>query len=204
MFPSRTPQTFPCTHSATPRRTRGTARLRLAVSTPAVALVAMAGALAGTLPAGAAVSAPASPAAVSAPAAAARALTLDAALSGSPGAVAPSVSGGTSGGSRGRRHQSARQIAWAMLRHFHWSSRHQYPSLNKLWSRESGWNVHASNPYSGAYGIPQAVPGSKMASAGKSWRSSARTQIRWGLRYIRDRYGSPRQAWRHETSVGWY
>ena len=91
-----------------------------------------------------------------------------------------------------------------MMRHFHWSSRRQYPSLNKLWSRESGWNVHASNPYSGAYGIPQAVPGSKMASAGPSWRSSARTQIRWGLRYIRDRYGSPRRAWRHETSVGWY
>lgn len=204
LFSSRTPQAFPCTHSATPARRPAAARLRLAVGVPAVALVAMAGALAGTLPASAAPSAPGSPAVVSAPVAAARSVALDAARSGSPGTVAPSVSGGTSGGSKGRRHQTARQIAWAMMRHLHWSSRRQYPSLNKLWSRESGWNVHASNPYSGAYGIPQAVPGSKMASAGPSWRSSARTQIRWGLRYIRDRYGSPRQAWHHETSVGWY
>ena len=56
---------------------------------------------------------------------------------------------------------------------------------------ESGWNKYAENPYSGAYGIPQAVPGSKMASAGNDWRTNATTQIRWGLRYIQGRYGAP-------------
>jgi hypothetical protein len=101
------------------------------------------------------------------------------------------------------RYRSPRQIARSMLRHFHWSQR-QFRDLDLLWSRESGWSIHAINPYSGAYGIPQAVPGAKMATAGPSWRSNARTQIRWGLRYIRDRYGSPVRAWAHEVSVGWY
>ena len=57
---------------------------------------------------------------------------------------------------------------------------------------------------SGAYGIPQAVPGSKMASAGPHWRTSARTQIRWGLSYIRSRYGTPCGAWAHSNAYGWY
>ena len=74
-----------------------------------------------------------------------------------------------------------------MLRRKGWSSSYQFPYLNRLWDRESSWNVHAANPYSGAYGIPQAVPGSKMESAGPDWQSSAGTQIRWGLDYIRDR-----------------
>jgi resuscitation-promoting factor RpfB len=90
-----------------------------------------------------------------------------------------------------------------MLKHFHWRHR-QFKYLNWLWSRESSWNVHASNPYSGAYGIPQAVPGSKMASAGRDWPNSARTQIRWGMHYIASRYGSPSAAWAHECSTGWY
>ena len=102
-----------------------------------------------------------------------------------------------------RHHLTPRQIARKMLRRFHWSWR-QFKYLNRLWDRESGWNVHASNPYSGAYGIPQAVPGSKMASAGRYWRTSAWTQIRWGLRYIRGRYGSPHGAWNHELRTGWY
>jgi hypothetical protein len=97
-----------------------------------------------------------------------------------------------------------RQIAWRMLRKKHWSPDYQYPYLNRLWKRESGWNVHAQNPYSGAYGIPQAVPGSKMSSAGPNWQSNARTQIRWGLRYIRQRYNSPRRAWLHSQADGWY
>ena len=102
------------------------------------------------------------------------------------------------------RHLRPRQIAWRMLRRKHWSPDYQYPYLNRLWKHESGWNVHAENPYSGAYGIPQAVPGSKMASAGPNWPNNARTQIRWGLRYIRARYNSPRRAWRHEQADGWY
>jgi hypothetical protein len=96
-----------------------------------------------------------------------------------------------------------RKIARRLLHHFHWSRR-QFRYLNPLWDRESSWNVYASNPYSGAYGIPQAVPGAKMASAGRHWRTSARTQIRWGLRYIKDQYGSPRAAWDHELATGWY
>ena len=89
-----------------------------------------------------------------------------------------------------------------MLPAFHWAAQFSY--LNRLWERESGWNRYAVNPSSGAYGIPQAVPGSKMASAGPHWRSSPATQIRWGLRYIRGRYGSPRRAWNHELAYGWY
>ncbi len=90
-----------------------------------------------------------------------------------------------------------------MLGSFHWSWR-QFKYLDWLWDRESSWNVYATNPFSGAYGIPQAMPGSKMASAGANWRTSAATQIRWGLGYIRDVYGSPRAAWDHELSAGWY
>jgi len=102
------------------------------------------------------------------------------------------------------RHHTPRHIARRMLTRKGWSSDYQFPYLNKLWDRESGWNVYAMNPYSGAYGIPQAVPGSKMSSAGADWPDSARTQIRWGLRYIRGRYNSPRQAWLHEVADGWY
>jgi hypothetical protein len=102
------------------------------------------------------------------------------------------------------RHHTPRHIARRMLTRKGWSSDYQFPYLNKLWKRESGWNVHAENPYSGAYGIPQAVPGSKMSSAGPDWQDRARTQIRWGLRYIRGRYHSPRQAWLHEIADGWY
>jgi Transglycosylase SLT domain len=99
--------------------------------------------------------------------------------------------------------RAARQTARKMLGHFGWGGR-QFSPLVKLWNRESGWNKYAQNPSSGAYGIPQAVPGSKMASAGKNWRSNATTQIRWGLRYIKGRYGYPRRAWQHELAYGWY
>jgi len=100
--------------------------------------------------------------------------------------------------------RTPRQIARRMLPKFHWSVARQFRYLNWLWQRESGWNKYAYNPYSGAYGIPQALPGSKMASAGPNWRSNASTQIRWGLRYIRARYGSPRRAWNHSQATGWY
>lgn len=117
--------------------------------------------------------------------------------------ISPATHG--SGGSRkAPRPASPRQVARRMLAKFHWRSKRQFSPLNKLWNVESGWNVHASNPFSGAYGIPQAVPGAKMASAGPSWRSNAATQIRWGLRYIRSVYGSPLRAWQHEVHDGWY
>jgi hypothetical protein len=84
-----------------------------------------------------------------------------------------------------------------------WGSR-QFGCLEQLWNKESGWSVTAANPSSSAYGIPQALPGSKMASAGPGWRTNARTQIRWGLGYISSTYGTPCSAWAHSQSNGWY
>ena len=98
---------------------------------------------------------------------------------------------------------SARSIAESMLGSFGWSSS-QFSCLQSLWAGESGWSVTASNPSSGAFGIPQALPGSKMASAGPDWQTNAATQIRWGLGYIEDSYGSPCAAWSHEQADGWY
>jgi hypothetical protein len=98
---------------------------------------------------------------------------------------------------------SAQQIAMGMLGSYGWSSG-QFSCLVSLWNQESGWNVYATNPTSGAYGIPQALPGSKMASAGPDWQTDAATQIRWGLSYIQSLYGSPCGAWAHEEADGWY
>ena len=80
----------------------------------------------------------------------------------------------------------------------------QFGCLVDLWNKESGWNVYAQNPSSGAYGIPQALPGDKMATAGADWATNAATQIKWGLGYIAGRYGTPCGAWSHSASVGWY
>ena len=78
-----------------------------------------------------------------------------------------------------------------------------FTCLVSLWNAESGWSVTAGNS-SGAYGIPQALPGSKMASEGSDWATNGQTQIRWGLNYIRSTYGSPASAWAHFQSVNWY
>jgi len=98
---------------------------------------------------------------------------------------------------------SPQQIAQAMLGSFGWSSS-QFSCLDPLWAHESGWSVTAYNAGSGAYGIPQALPGSRMASAGPEWQTNAATQIRWGLEYIKGTYGSPCGAWDHEQATGWY
>jgi hypothetical protein len=98
---------------------------------------------------------------------------------------------------------SPQQMAQGLLGSYGWSSS-QFSCLRPLWNAESGWNASASNPSSGAYGIPQALPGTKMASAGPDWQTSAATQIRWGLGYIRSVYGSPCAAWSHEQAYGWY
>jgi hypothetical protein len=98
---------------------------------------------------------------------------------------------------------SPEQIAERMLGQFGWSSG-QFSCLQPLWEHESGWNMTAENPTSGAYGIPQALPASQMSSAGADWQTDAATQIRWGLTYIQDRYGSPCGAWSHEQEVNWY
>lgn len=84
-----------------------------------------------------------------------------------------------------------------------WSAS-QCADLGRLWQKESGWNHKAHNGSSGAHGIPQALPGSKMSSHGSDWATSARTQIAWGLDYIANRYGNPSNAWAHSVSRGWY
>lgn len=80
----------------------------------------------------------------------------------------------------------------------------QYQCLDRLWQKESGWSYTAYNASSGATGIPQSLPGSKMATAGADWQTNARTQITWGLGYISSAYGSPCSAWSHSQSMNWY
>ena len=121
--------------------------------------------------------------------AAARAAAAQPAVVSAPVSVAPSG--------------SAQQIAAQLMSAFGWPAS-QFGCLDPLWMHESGWSVTAYNAGSGAYGIPQALPGSKMASAGPNWQTDAATQIRWGLGYIKARYGSPCAAWSHEQATGWY
>jgi hypothetical protein len=97
----------------------------------------------------------------------------------------------------------AQRIAKALLPKYGFNPNTQFGCLVNLWNRESHWNVHAGSP-GGPYGIPQANPGSKMASAGSDWLNSATTQINWGLGYIKNRYGGPCDAWSHAQSTGWY
>ncbi|TQJ52677.1 transglycosylase SLT domain-containing protein [Streptomyces sp. NBC_00080] len=80
----------------------------------------------------------------------------------------------------------------------------QYKAFSNIVKHESGWNVSAKNASSGAYGLVQALPGSKMASAGSDWKSNAKTQIKWGLDYMNSRYGSPVAAWNFWQANGWY
>ncbi|WP_327588788.1 lytic transglycosylase domain-containing protein [Nonomuraea sp. NBC_00507] len=98
---------------------------------------------------------------------------------------------------------SNKATAKAMLGEFGFGE-DQWGCLERLWHKESGWNERAMNRYSGAYGIPQSLPGSKMASAGSDWQTNAATQIKWGLGYIKGRYGTPCAAWGHSQRVGWY
>jgi hypothetical protein len=94
---------------------------------------------------------------------------------------------------------SAQSIAHKMI-----PSAAQYNAFSKIVEHESGWNVTATNSSSGAYGLVQALPGSKMASAGSDWKTNAATQIKWGLDYMNSRYGSPTAAWSFWQSNGWY
>ncbi|WP_435526053.1 transglycosylase SLT domain-containing protein [Curtobacterium oceanosedimentum] len=97
---------------------------------------------------------------------------------------------------------SAQAIAQQMVAARGWGS-DQFNCLVSLWNKESGWRVNAYNP-SGAYGIPQALPGSKMATAGADWQTNPATQITWGLNYISGVYGTPCGAWGHSVSHNWY
>ena len=99
--------------------------------------------------------------------------------------------------------KGAQQFARAELRDRNWDES-EFTCLVDLWNRESRWNYRAENPSSGAYGIPQALPGHKMRAAGKDWRTNPETQILWGLSYISDRYKTPCRAWDHSEENGWY
>jgi molybdopterin converting factor small subunit len=96
-----------------------------------------------------------------------------------------------------------RSIARQMVAARGWSSS-QFDCLNALWQKESNWNPYAQNPSSGAYGIPQSLPGSKMGTVASDWRTNPVTQITWGLNYIAGRYGTPCAAWSHSQAVNWY
>ena len=100
------------------------------------------------------------------------------------------------------KKKSPKALARDLARNKHkWKSTKQWNCLNRLWHKESKWKVKAGNPNGGPYGIPQAYPGHKM---GKGWKTSAATQIKWGLKYIDGRYGTPCGADRHSRTKGWY
>jgi hypothetical protein len=126
-----------------------------------------------------------------------------------PGPGTPGGGGGTDPGgfvvpgSEVNDVAGARAYAFAILGQ-HGFGADQNSCLLWLWNRESGWRTNAYNASSGAYGIPQSLPGSKMASWGADWRTNYVTQINWGITYIEARYGSPCGAWAHSQSTGWY
>jgi hypothetical protein len=98
---------------------------------------------------------------------------------------------------------TAQRIGYDMLSQFGWAPSTYFSCLDNIFSRESGWRYSAENA-SGAYGIPQALPGSKMASAGADWMTNPTTQIKWGLGYIQGRYGDPCKAWSFWQANGFY
>ena len=116
----------------------------------------------------------------------------------------PALAGGVETGTAGQNQQIGKMLAAG----YGWGSGQQWDDLVKLWNQESGWRNTAENPTSHAYGIPQALPYTKMPKA--AWppsaggRSDPTAQISWGLAYIKGRYGSPSAAWAHETSYNWY
>jgi hypothetical protein len=138
----------------------------------------------------------------------------------SPAQVAaanPGTAGGIGGGNGGSNGGSgivyvtstppdpgtAQSIAYNMMASFGFSPQTFFGCLVDIWNRESGWRYDAENP-SGAYGIPQALPGSKMASAGADWQTDPATQISWGLGYIKAIYGDPCKAWAFEEANNYY
>jgi hypothetical protein len=113
------------------------------------------------------------------------------------------TSGPAVGGQESLSAQDPRTIAEALLPTYGFDSS-EMSCLEPLWMGESGWRWNAENPSSGAYGIPQSLPGDKMASVASDWRTNPVTQIKWGLEYIKGSYGSPCSAWGFKQSNGWY
>ncbi|MFF3147314.1 peptidoglycan DD-metalloendopeptidase family protein [Streptomyces sp. NPDC057927] len=132
-------------------------------------------------------------------------LHLEARRNGTPVDPMAYLTGG--GGFAANATSAAQQYAKSVLGNYGWGPG-QFGPLKSLWTGESGWRWNAENPSSGAYGIPQALPGNKMAAAGSDWRTNARTQIRWGMDYIKDRpdYGTPAAAYSKwlSRSPHWY
>lgn len=122
-----------------------------------------------------------------------------------PRAVAASTNSSSSGATSSGPVMSGsnREIGQTLAANRGWTGE-QWTCLDALWKRESNWNHLAQNRSSGAYGIPQALPGSKMGSVASDWRTNPATQITWGLNYISGRYGTPCGAWSHSQSRGWY
>jgi hypothetical protein len=100
--------------------------------------------------------------------------------------------------------KAAQATAYAMMPAFGFSQKTQWTCLLDIWNLESDWIYYATNPTSGAYGIPQAFPGYKMASAGSDWQTNPTTQIRWGLGYIKTVYGNPCVAYNFDLANGGY
>lgn len=129
-------------------------------------------------------------------------------VSGTPTEPGGGGSGGNddlgSIGSQYNNPPAAQAYAWSWFSHFGWTGPDQTWCLVMLWNRESGWRTNAYNASSGAYGIPQSLPGVKMAAVGPDWRTNFQTQVLWGLVYINNSYGSPCAAWSHSEAVGWY
>ncbi|MFE2582042.1 transglycosylase SLT domain-containing protein [Streptomyces sp. NPDC059378] len=124
-----------------------------------------------------------------------KALTVTAVAAATAGlalAAAPAQAASTSA-------SSAQAIAHRMI-----PDTAQYNAFNQIVTHESGWNHTATNSSSGAYGLVQALPGSKMATAGADWKTNPATQIKWGLDYMNSRYGSPVQAWDFWQTHHWY
>lgn len=109
----------------------------------------------------------------------------------------------TSGGDANANKTLAKQLA-NQMGHVDWTSGQMWADWDALWTQESGWRVDATNPQSGAYGIPQSLPASKMASAGSDWKTNPATQIKWGIQYIAGTYGNPSNAEAHERANNWY
>ena len=150
--------------------------------------------------------------AVAAQAAAQAAAARAAAQAAAAAAAAPTPSGGASSGNDYPSTDgvavdpaAAQAYARSVLGNYGWGD-DQFGCLVSLWTQESGWRANALNASSGAYGIPQALPASKLAAAGADWRTNAQTQVNWGLAYIKSSYGTPCGAWDHEMSVNphWY
>jgi hypothetical protein len=126
----------------------------------------------------------------------AAAAEVDRAATAAAAAAAALAAANTPAGARATaRTMAASQYGWGDS---------QFSCLVSLWNKESGWSYTAYNAGGGATGIPQALPGSKMASAGSDWKTNATTQIAWGLRYIKGSYGTPCAAWSHSRAMNWY